>query len=174
MKNLFKKIALVLSLALSISTFSIQTTNAKADSLTKEKQEYVLDSSQVKITGLENIQLDQNETIQIPLNFTDEYKNKSRAIFEGAAGYLELTVSGSYVNYKIVVNVPVTHFVGTMNITNLTSGLGSGTTPLGSLKGSVFYNRYTGHNYGASVSGDAYFGPLKVAYTGDNYITWRG
>jgi len=136
-------------------------------------QEYIIDNSQLKINGLENIKLSQNETIKIPLIFTDEYQNTSRQIFPGPAGYIELTVSGSYVDYKISVNVPTTHFIGTMTIANLSSGLGSGYTPLNSFKGSVYYNKFMGHNYGASIDGAAYFGSRKFALTGPNYIKWK-
>lgn len=172
----------LISFSLCVSLFAMAflpslKTNATSLTNISSQEEYVVDTSNLNVIGLENIKLNEGEIIKIPLEFDSEYKSVSgntREIFEGNAGYLELTPSGNSVSYKVVVNIPTTHFIGTMSITNLTSGLGSGYNPLYSFSGSVSYNRYTGHNYSASVDGAAYFGTLKVAYTAPNYISWRG
>jgi len=73
-----------------------------------------------------------------------------------------LWVSKGTVYYSIKLDIPATSFTGLMHITDLTSGF----------SGSVPTSNISGHKYSASLSGIAYLGPVPVAKTGNNYITW--
>lgn len=121
----------------------------------------------------DEIILTEGETIQVPL-FAEVYSNdKARQKFEGKVGYSELTLSGSYVNYKIALTVPASSFIGALNITDLSSGLSAGNTLLTKFSGSVKYNKYSKHTYRATLTGSAYYGATKVAYVTDNAsIMW--
>lgn len=91
----------------------------------------------------------------------------------GNAGTLTVWGSGSYFYWTIVMTVPATSFDGYVSITDLTSGLSSGSAHVTGFSGNCACRGLSGHLYSGSLSGTAFFGTIAVAKTGSNYITWR-
>ena len=91
----------------------------------------------------------------------------------GNAGTLKVWGSGHYLNWSIVMTVPVTHFVGTVSSTDITSGLSAGTTAVTGFSGKCYCARISGHTYVAHLDGIAYLGTVAVAKTGFNTVSWK-
>ena len=76
-------------------------------------------------------------------------------------------------DWSIVMTVPVTHFIGTVSSTDITSGLSAGTSGVTGFSGKCYCARISGHTYVAHLDGVAYLGTVAVAKTGFNTVSWR-
>lgn len=92
--------------------------------------------------------------------------------FTGNAGTLSLWPENGRIYWNIVMDFPVTSFSGMLSVSDLTSGLSSGSWPVTTFSGNDPYGAKSGHQYGASLTGAAYIGPVAVAWTNPNYIVW--
>lgn len=129
----------------------------------------------VNIDGKEFV-IEKGESINIPLEYTEEYKNLNSsplATFPGDAGVLTVTPGSSSIQYKIVMSIPAARFSGKMGITNITHGGISSPNPISGFSGSVPYRALSGCRYSAVVSGSAYsLAGVKVADTVPNITVW--
>ncbi|MHB1629549.1 MAG: hypothetical protein ACYCVB_14475 [Bacilli bacterium] len=98
---------------------------------------------------------------------------QSNVVFPGNKGTLSLWPQNGRVYYDVTLNVPATSFSGLMSVTDLTSGLSGGLTPVSGFSGNVPTSNLSGHTYGASLSGKAYLLGIPVASTVPNYIVWK-
>jgi hypothetical protein len=164
LKKLAKKIFIIVLMLVTLFSTSV-TALAQKDPV-KMVNTY-------ELTYKTAIELKEGEKAQIPLTLI---KDNSAILpnenFIGDVGVLSLWVSKGTVYYSIKLDIPATSFTGLMHITDLTSGFGGGYTPVSGFSGSVPTSNISGHKYSASLSGIAYLGPVPVAKTGNNYITW--
>lgn len=107
-----------------------------------------------------------------PTNAPIQPSSSSQTIV-GNAGTLKVWGSGHYLNWSIVMTVPVTHFIGTVSSTDITSGLSAGTSGVTGFSGKCYCARISGHTYVAHLDGVAYLGTVAVAKTGFNTVSWR-
>lgn len=133
---------------------------------------------QYEITiGSEVITLEEGEVAEFPMNLikTDEsgaQTYSSSQTIMGDAGTLKVWGSGHYFNWDIDMKVPVTIFLGTVDCTDLTSGLSAGSVAVTGFSGKCNCARISGHKYVAHLDGTAYMGAKAVATTGFNTVTW--
>lgn len=173
MKNLLKKMSsfmLVLVMVISMSA------TAFAKSPSAEKVDTNKGIYQVTI-GDQTINLKEGERASIPLAPIEDSNSNSgiqpSTVFTGDMGTLELWVSGGRVYYKIRLKVVATSFTGIMKVTDISSGLSGGLTPVSGFSGSVPTSNLSGHTYSASLTGIAYFGTKPVATCVPNNIYWK-
>lgn len=122
---------------------------------------------------LSTIKLVEGETTEVPLKLiSKEGVIHPDQAFTYDAGTLYLTPGDTRVYYRVELTVPANSFIGTLNITNLTSGFSEGLNPIAGFSGSVRYSARVGNQYSASITGVASLDGVTVAETGWNYITW--
>lgn len=96
----------------------------------------------------------------------------SEQIIEGDAGTLTVWGSGRYFYWEIDMNISATKFNGYVSGTNLTTGVSVAGSDVTGFSGSYAIASVSGNRYSASLSGTAYLGPIAVAKTGYNSVTW--
>jgi hypothetical protein len=153
--------------------FSLNATAFAAElPKTDTKQQYEI------TVGDEVITLEEGEVVEIPMTLIENDESgiqpsSSSQTIVGNAGTLKVWGSGHYLNWSIVMTVPVTHFVGTVSSTDITSGLSAGTTAVTGFSGKCYCARISGHTYVAHLDGIAYLGTVAVAKTGFNTVSWK-
>lgn len=70
------------------------------------------------------------------------------------------------------MRVPVTGFVGSFSVTDVTSGLSGGSTPVAGFSGSVPTSNLRGHVYAGSLTGTAFFLATPISSTVPNDTTF--
>jgi len=172
MKNSLKKIstlllALMMVFSMSTAVFAQSTTNKKIDTKTSTYEVTI---------GNKTLTLKEGEKAEVPLTSINNSDSNSEiepnAVFIGDAGTLDIWPYSGRVYYDITMNVSATSFSGMMRVTDLTSGLSGGTTPVTGFNGSVSTSNLSGHRYSASLTGEAYLLGLPVANVVPNWITW--
>jgi hypothetical protein len=98
--------------------------------------------------------------------------NADEEIIEGDAGTLTVWGSGKYFYWEIDMSIPATSFSGYVSGTNLTTGASVAGGDVTGFSGSYAIASVVGNRYSASLSGTAYLGPIAVAKTGYNSVTW--
>lgn len=98
--------------------------------------------------------------------------SQPNVVFPGNGGTLSLWPQNGRVYWDITVDFPATSFAGVLSVTDLTSGLSGGVTPVNSFAGNIPYSNLSGHQYGASLNGQSYFLGAPVESTVPNYIIW--
>lgn len=153
--------------------FSLNTTAFAAElPKTDTKQQYEI------TVGDEAITLEEGEVVEIPMTLIENDESgiqpsSSSQTIVGNAGTLKVWGNGHYLNWSIVMTVPVTHFIGTVSSTDITSGLSAGTSGVTGFSGKCYCARISGHTYVAHLDGVAYLGTVAVAKTGFNTVSWR-
>ena len=169
MKNLLVKMSRFILVLVTI--LSISATAFAHSPSTKE-----IDANTIyEVTiGDTTIELKEGEKAEIPLTSINNSNSdiQPETTFPGDAGTLDLWPSAGRVYYSITMHIPASSFSGIMTVTDLTSGLSGGRTPVVSFNGSVPTSNLSGHQYSASLSGAAFFGAELVATVVPNYITW--
>jgi len=83
-------------------------------------------------------------------------------------GTLTVTASKGVYHYSIAMHVPATNFVGSFQITDLTSGLSGGRVLELVFAGNVPTSKLRGHRYVGHLEGEADFAGLPVSVVGPN------
>lgn len=158
--------ATIMALSMNVTAFAAETPTTETPEVPNQYE--------INIGGTTVI-LDEGEKAE----FSMELLNPNPSLYAssqtvtGNAGTLTVWGSGSYFHWNIVMAVPATSFAGYVSITDLTSGLSSGTAPVSGFSGKCACRGLSGHLYGGSISGTAFLGTTAVATTGSNYITWK-
>lgn len=152
----------------ALLTVMFISTSVSAEELTKEPP---IDDALMQL-----VQQDDEipEHAQHTLIFTGQPEGEIRPLmdFPGNSGVLSLWDVGTQLHWKITMTLPATSVVGTLSITNLTSGLSSGRYPIDTFSGSVPYGAKFNNRYGASLYAQAYMLGKKVGESVPNYYTW--
>lgn len=161
---------IIMLLSLPITTFAESTDNIEAGLETNSTQTTIVN------LGTNIVELKDGQHVKIPLIKESGSTNNSGVvqpndIFYGDAGYVEIWVSGNHVNYSIVMYTPANRFLGSISITDLTSGLSSGTDWVTGFSEYGVFSKKSGHMYSAIFTGTAFAGVIPVAYC-DHTIIW--
>ncbi|HVJ50672.1 hypothetical protein [Desulfitobacterium sp.] len=171
MKSLLKKlssimIALVMVFSISAPAFAQSPSTEKVDT---NKATYEI------TIGDTTLELTEGEKAAIPLERISNSNSSGiqpLQAFPGDAGTLYLWADAGTLYYNISLTVTATSFAGLLSVTDLTSGFSGGNTPINKFVGSISTSNISGHTYGATMSGYAYFLGSIVARVKDNYYIW--
>lgn len=170
MKKWKKKLSILcifaLLFSLNITTFAAETPT------TDTAQQYKI------FVGDNAITLKEGEVAEVPMTLiqngnSDIATYSSSQTIVGEAGTLKVWGSGHYLYWTIVMNVPVTHFIGTVSSKDMTSNLSSGTTPVTGFSNKCYCARISGHYYVAHLNRIAYQGTVAIATTHLNTVSWK-
>ncbi|NLI92222.1 MAG: hypothetical protein GX434_08475 [Peptococcaceae bacterium] len=166
-KNTIKKISSILLAFVMILTLSTATF-AQSPS--------VSDNTYLVTVGNETVTLEEGQVAAIPLITVDNSSGgiQPQQAFPGEAGTLYLWADAGRLYYNVSMNTFCTSFEGTLHVTDLTSGLSGGYTPVSGFTGDIATSNIQGHRYGASmISGVAYRFGEPIAFVVDNYYQWQ-
>ncbi len=173
MKNLKIKLltlGILITVLMSSTPAFAATTKTNVASSTSSISETLNQKTTIDLSNLKD-----GEKVKVPLVSTKTTQPgtiQPDTYFPGNIGYVCIWRSGNKVYYEVEVGIPATSFNGSINITDLSSGLSAGVDFVDEFSGSVRFSNYTGHRYSASIYGHAYLGPVSVATTVPNWITW--
>lgn len=97
----------------------------------------------------------------------------NRATYPGNCGVLTVTASAGVYHYGIAMTCPATFFAGNFSITDLTSGLGGGSSVVYGFSGSVTTSKLRGHRYSGTLTGNATLAGMWVASPGPNNTIYQ-
>ncbi|WP_130177514.1 hypothetical protein [Cryobacterium sp. SO1] len=93
--------------------------------------------------------------------------------YPGNSGTITITTVGGVYYWNVKMTIPVTSFLGTFSITDLTSGFSGGSVVATSFSGSAPTSKLRGHRYSGTLSGKAFFAGVPVSTTGPNNTIYQ-
>lgn len=148
-------LATALTLSMSLTTFA-QGLNTDPVSTERKQTMYTTPYSGI------DVELKDGETVKIPLKLLNTTKVQTISS-PLDAGFVSVTRQGTRVNFVITFFVAYTTTTGLATITDITSGLSCGSTPVYTRNGYAISSGLSGHMYRFALVGYAYMLGTPVA-----------
>lgn len=129
------------------------------------------DSEYVLNVGGEQVTLDDGESATFPMiggPIPEAGTITTRASYPSNCGTLTVTASAGVYHWNVKMTCPATGFIGQFHITDLSSGLGGGFTPVFAFAGSATTSKLHNHRYSGTLTGTADFAGVIVAHVVPN------
>lgn len=161
--------AVVLSMSLAAAGGASPALAADAGS--EPGEEYFADAEYLLTVGGEQVTLSEGESTSFTMAggpAPEPGTVMPKATYPSDCGTLTVTASNGVYSWGINMTCPATGFVGQFHITDLSSGLGGGFTPVFGFSGSSPTSKLHGHRYTGTLTGTADLLGVIVAHTVPN------